>query len=181
LKIQFTPKVAYRMIERAKRTFINYPCATVKSEWKEILKDLQVFIVINPKLKTTAATAGFIKTPTARRSFKIPKEYPTTKVDGRNGYLIIEINPKYIVLDPAAEVYDTVSHELAHCLDYKIRGYYARTTASYHDEFWRKLHLRMGGTGIAYIDTASSLRMKLTKRKAKILAATFDPLDNKVG
>jgi hypothetical protein len=180
LRIQFTPKVAYRMVERAKRTFIRYPCKTIKDEWKEILKNLQVFIVINPKLKTTAATAGFIRTPTARRAFKIPKEYPTTRIDGRYGYLIIEINPKYIILDSAAEVYDTVSHEVAHCLDYAIRGFYGRSDASYHDDFWRKLHLRMGGTGEAFIDAKSKLAMNVTKRRAKEITKSFDPLDNVV-
>ena len=38
MKIKFTPKVAYRMIERAKRIFYNYPCSTVLDEWKEKLK-----------------------------------------------------------------------------------------------------------------------------------------------
>jgi hypothetical protein len=38
-------------------------------------------------------------------------------------------------------IYEIVSHELAHCIDFIIRG------ESFHDEEWRKIHRLMGGTG----------------------------------
>lgn len=42
--------------------------------------------------------------------------------------------------------YEIVSHELAHCFDFIIRG------DSFHDEPWRSIHRRMGGTGETFID-----------------------------
>jgi hypothetical protein len=40
-----------------------------------------------------------------------------------------------------ALIYEIVSHELAHCIDFIVRG------ESYHDEEWRKIHRLCGGTG----------------------------------
>ena len=178
MRINFTPKVAYRMIDRAKRTFCRYPCRTVAQEWKNLLKSLQVFIVINPKLLTTAGTACFVRVRDARTLFKIPREYEPTKVDGVLGYFIIEVNPKLVILDPPSEVYDTISHELAHCLDYKIRGFYGRTDAEVHDEFWSFLHKRMGGDGEQFIShEKSKFRLKMAAKKAQRLTKSFKPLD----
>lgn len=177
MKIAFTPRVAYRMIERAKRIFCRYPSSTVSDEWKERLKQLRVFIVINPKLKSTAGTACFVRVRAARKLFKIPQEFKPNKVDGVPGYFIVEINPKYIILDPPKEVYDTVSHELAHCLDYSIRGWFGRTIP-YHDEFWSFLHKRMGGDGESYLQTTKfKYQFKSAQKKAHEITQNFDPLD----
>lgn len=178
MKIRFTPKVAYRMVDKAKRIFCNYPHNTVPLAWKVALRYLRVFIVINPKLQTTAGTACFVRVRAARKLFQIPKKYPPIKVDGVKGYLIIEINPKLVVLDDAAEVYDTVSHELAHCLDYVLRGWYDRTEASWHDEFWSFLHKRMGGDGQGFLSRAKNkIELQRAKRKAHTITTTFNPLD----
>jgi hypothetical protein len=180
LKITFTPKVAYRMIDRAKRTFARYPSRTVSNDWKLLLKQLQVFIVINPKLKVTAGTACFVRVREARNLFAIPKTFPPVMVDGVAGYMIVEINPKIVVLDSPQEVYDTVSHELAHCLDYKIRGWYGREASSFHDEFWSFLHKRMGGNGKAYIDESEfkfNFQLRRAKSKADKITQSFDSLD----
>lgn len=179
MKIRFTPKVAYRMIDRAKRTFCRYPCRTVANDWKKLLKDIQVFIVINPKLQTTAGTACFVRIREAQTLFKIPEEYKPTRVDGVDGYFVIEVNPKLVILDPPKEVYDTISHELAHCLDYKIRGFYDRTDAEVHDEFWSFLHKRMGGDGQQFITHSKSKnRINMVAQKASKITEAFKPLDN---
>ena len=175
MKIRFTPKVAYRMIERAKRTFCRYPSLTVSEEWKATLKQLQVFIVINPKLKVTWGTGSFVKTQLARRLFKIPKEYPPTEVDCVLGYFIIEINPKLVVISSPKEVYDTLSHELAHCLDFKLRGYSGRV--EFHDELWSFLHKRMGGDGEEFYEEKSTLSIKYTTNKTKAVIQSFAPVD----
>lgn len=178
LKIAFTPKVAYRMIDRAKRTFARYPSRTVSNDWKLLLNNLQVFIVINPKLKTTAGTACFVRVREARNLFAIPRTFPPVTVDGVEGYMIIEINPKLVVLDTPQEVYDTVSHELAHCLDYKIRGWYGRDDPSFHDEFWSFLHKRMGGDGKATMDESKfNFQLRRAKPDADKITETFNSLD----
>lgn len=178
MKITFTPKVAYRMIDRAKRIFCRYPCKTISDEWKTKLKNLQVFIVINPKLQVTAGTAGFIRIREGRKLFKIPKESVPTKVDGVLGYFIIEINPKLIILDPPSEVYDTISHELAHCLDFILRGFYGKTEESFHDDFWIFLHKRMGGDGEPFLKSVKfKYQLRSAKPKAKEITENFNPLE----
>jgi hypothetical protein len=181
LKIRFTPKVAYRMIDRARRTFCKYPHSTVPQNWKDAARQLQVFIIINPKLQTTAGTACFVKVRDARTLFQIPDSYPPVRIDGVDGYLIIEINPKQVILDPVSEVYDTVSHEFAHCLDYFLRGWYGRTDSSFHDEYWSFLHKRMGGNGIpTMLTTKTKTQLHYAKKKADKITLSFDPLDNPI-
>ena len=46
-------------------------------------------------------------------------------------------------------VYEIISHELAHCIDFIVRG------ESYHDEEWRKIHQLMDGTGNTGIEYRS--------------------------
>lgn len=175
MKIRFTPKVAYRMIERAKRIFCRYPHKSISSDLKATLKQLQVFIVINPKLKVTWGNSAFVKIKQARRLFKIPKEYPPTEVDNVLGYFIIEINPKLVIISSPKEVYDTLSHELAHCLDFKIRGYYGRD--EFHDEFWSFLHKRMGGDGEEFYEGKSTIAIKYTTNKTKAVIQSFASID----
>ena len=180
MKINFTPKVANRMINRAKRTFIKYPHRSVSSDWKKALAALQVFIVINLKLKTTAGCATFLRLREARRVFQIPDELKPTLVDGVLGYFIIEINPKLVVANSPKEVYDTVSHELAHCLDFKIRGFYGKDDNIFHDEFWSFLHKRMGGNGKRNIEPDFIFPIVTrVARRAKKIQEDFKPIDNK--
>jgi hypothetical protein len=166
------------MVDRAKRIFSNYPSRTVSKDWKDILNNLQVFIVINPKLQTTAGTACFVRTREGRNLFSIPKTFAPLKVDGVYGYMIIEINPKLIVLHSPSEVYDTVSHELAHCLDYKIRGWYSRSDRSFHDDFWSFLHKRMGGNGKATMQGVTvNSKLRIAKSDADKITKSFNSLD----
>jgi hypothetical protein len=169
------------MINRAKRTFIRYPFRSVSQDWKNVLAAIQVFIVINPKLKTTAGCAHFERQRSAKRIFQIPDELKPTLVDGVLGYFIMEINPKLVVANSANETFDTISHELAHCLDFKIRGYYGKSDDQFHDEFWSFLHKRMGGNGEAFIPNSFNTHPKAKRvyRKAKKIQEDFKPIDNK--
>ena len=168
------------MINRAKRIFINYAHRSVSSDWKKALAALQVFIVINLKLKTTAGCATFLRLREARRVFQIPDELKPTLVDGVLGYFIIEINPKLVVASTPKEVYDTVSHELAHCLDFKIRGYFGKDDDAFHDEFWSFLHKRMGGNGERFIEPNYVFPLvKRVAKKARKIQEDFKIIDNK--
>lgn len=179
MKIAFTPKVANRMINRAKRTFIRYPHRSVSPDWKKALAGLQVFIVINLKLKTTAGCATFMRQRAAKRVFQIPDDLKPALVDNVLGYFIMEINPKLIVANCPKEVYDTISHELAHCLDFQIRGFYGKDDNAFHDAFWSFLHKRMGGNGKRFIDESFLYPVyKRVSRKAKKIQEDFKPIDN---
>ncbi len=168
------------MIDRAKRTFCRYPCRTVSEDWKAILRKLQIHIIMNTRLKTTAGTAEFVRLRPAHRLFPTLKDFQPTIVENVPGYLIVEINPKLVVLNPPNEVYDTVSHELAHCLDFVIRGYYGKSEKEYHDEFWSFLHKRMGGNGSQFIEkTTLDYQLRRVAKDAGELANSFNHLDNK--
>ena len=168
------------MINRAKRTFIRYPSRSVSPDWKHALAGLQVFIVINLKLKTTAGCATFMRQRAARKVFQIPKELKPTLVDDVLGYFIMEINPKLVVAGTPKEVYDTVSHELAHCLDFKIRGFFGKDDNSFHDHFWSFLHKRMGGNGERFIQESFLIpAYKRVFRRAKKIQEDFKPIDSK--
>lgn len=58
----------------------------------------------------------------------------------------IEINPWAYQNDSNRE--DTITHELAHAIDFDFRGY------TKHDEIWKNIHKLLGGTGnrTGYVD-----------------------------
>lgn len=169
------------MINRAKRTFCRYPCRTVSEDWKNILRKLQIHIIMNTRLKTTAGTAEFVRLRAAHRLFPMLKDYPPVIVEDVLGYLVVEINPKLVVMNPPNEVYDTVSHELAHCLDFVIRGYYGKSEKEYHDEFWSFLHKRMGGNGNQFIEkTLLHCQLKKVAKVADEMANKFNLTDKRL-
>jgi hypothetical protein len=52
----------------------------------------------------------------------------------------LEISVYTFFLDKK-KIYDIISHEIAHCIDFVIRG------NSFHDDYWRFIHKEMGGSG----------------------------------
>lgn len=56
---------------------------------------------------------------------------------------IIEINPKIFTWFDTNELYDTVSHEVAHLIDVIIRN---KTS---HDKHWKAIHHSMNGSGLS--------------------------------
>jgi hypothetical protein len=149
MKIEVTEKVIQRMIARSKRNFVR--SGYFSPEVTRIVKNLRILIVFNKKLKTAAGQANALTYNQAIREFKVDKRYKSYIVDQRKKYLIIEINQAMAQRDAKEEVFDTVSHEVAHCVDFVIRGYKFVSSGAarkrYHDEFWREIHLAMGGSG----------------------------------
>ena len=149
MKIEVTEKVIQRMIARSKRNFVR--SGYFSSEVTRIVKSLRILIVFNKKLKTCAGQAIALTYNQAMRVFKVDKRYKRYIVDQRKKYLIIEINQALAQRDPKEEVFDTVSHEVAHCIDFVIRGYRFVNSGvarrRFHDEFWREIHLAMKGSG----------------------------------
>lgn len=54
------------------------------------------------------------------------------------GLQLIELNPQYVELNEENEVRDTILHEIAHALAGK---------GHHHDDYWRRICLRIGGSG----------------------------------
>ena len=53
----------------------------------------------------------------------------------------IRISKHYVRYHSEEKVRDLILHEIAHALDYKIRG------ETNHDEFWKEIFRRIGGSG----------------------------------
>jgi predicted SprT family Zn-dependent metalloprotease len=144
MKKKITFSLLQRMVEVSKKNFIK---STLFSfEIKKLVKDLRVFIIFNNRLKTTVGQADAITYLEAKKRDDIDKRYKRFLVDSSRKFLIIEINKELSQTQSEKEVFDTVSHELAHCVDFVIRGYKSRKKR-YHDSYWRTLHKAMGGSG----------------------------------
>lgn len=147
-------KVTRELVEEfIKQSKINfYKTSVFSRKIKNIVRGLQVFVLFNPKLKTTA---GFATALTYREAKikNIDLSYKKYKVDSVKKYLVIEINKALAQKMPEKELFDTTSHELAHCVDFVIRGNRyingRRRVTGFHDPFWKRLHREMGGNGIA--------------------------------
>lgn len=62
--------------------------------------------------------------------------------------IVFSIDLKFstcLINKPPRILYETVSHEIAHGIDYLMRG------DSFHDEPWRKIHRMLGGSGRTFI------------------------------
>lgn len=132
------------MVDRSKRNFLK--SNFFSPELKKLVKNLRVFIVFNNKLKTTLGQADSITHYQAKKRKDIDKRYKSFKVDSCKKFLIIEINKSKAQKQKTKEIFDTVSHEFAHCVDFVIRGHVSRKN-QFHDSFWKNLHQAMGGSG----------------------------------
>jgi hypothetical protein len=152
MDIEVTHKVIGRMIQRSKKNFAK--SSFFSYEVKKLVSELRVFIIFNPRLKTCAGQANAV-TYTEALSMDFDMRYKRYLVDCARKYLIIEINKDLAQTDPPEEVYDTVSHEFAHCVDFVIRGFRyingKKRKWGFHDPFWKQLHRAMGGSGNATI------------------------------
>lgn len=59
----------------------------------------------------------------------------------RGGRIFIKMNINYISQKPEEQVLNAILHEIAHGIDYTIRG------TSYHSEIWRKIAIGIGCDG----------------------------------
>jgi predicted SprT family Zn-dependent metalloprotease len=147
----------YAMVAQAFNAIINNPASTDSIKNAAIKAQAMLKVVINPRLRVAAGRA--------RARLDI--------VTRRPSYVEIELNPSLFNRINDAEQYNTVSHEVAHVVDYFIRG------DSGHDYFWQNLHHLAGGTGeqfhkydvtglrnnvkrIILLDTITSRELKVT-------------------
>lgn len=103
---------------------------------------------LSDKIKEAFDTIELITTLRGKKaglcSYKQFIDHRTSKIIPK---LTIRINAEMASLsrDNFEEiVYDTVTHELAHAIDFLIND------KSGHEEFWQKLHIYLGGSGNRY-------------------------------
>ena len=102
-----------------RRAVSNFMASTMSQSYKDKLQEMDVRIFFNARLKSTGGRAR--------------------KAMGAGAHEL-ELNPAVMKNASPDERFNTVSHELAHCLDYQIRG------RSNHDATWKALHVAMGGS-----------------------------------
>jgi hypothetical protein len=143
MKHNLTKQLIDGMVEDAKKCFF---ASERPFREKKLLKEIIPFIYFNEKLKTTWGRAWICHSyDPERHIIGVDKSLERVRVEGRKSWFILEINPasQYAPLD---EVRDTVSHELAHLLDFRLTGWYIRYKEDHH-QGWRDIHLAMGGNG----------------------------------
>lgn len=145
MKQKLTENFILREIEKCKRTFqkSNRP-----EHEKTKLNKITVVPHINHRLGTTWGRAYLVNTRDELVDLLDLKDrVPFMYVQGRMSWFILEMNP-LAVYEPLNEVCDTVSHELAHLLDFCFEGYYTRrNNKGFHHRRWKDIHRAMGGTG----------------------------------
>ena len=147
MQMELTKEILNLMIAEAKDTFRQ---SSQSQKLKDILDNIDPLFTFNTRLRhRTYAQAG-----TVEYFCKLRKELGLTRsdkrylIDGWRQHLVIEINPTMNNLTEE-QVLNIVSHELAHCLDFILRGFEMnrKKRKGYHDEFWANLHRNMGGDG----------------------------------
>jgi predicted SprT family Zn-dependent metalloprotease len=126
-------------------TFLN---SNASPEWKEKLENLEYDVAINHKLGHIFGRA--MRPGIKRKAYGFLKHY------------LLEFNYQLLSACTPDERFQTVSHELAHILDYDIRKKFC------HDHQWKRLHSDMGGDGkrcgkIATVPTGRD-KYKITDR-----------------
>lgn len=139
MKIQFTPKVAHRMVTRAKKNFNknNHPT----KDWKRINTNLPVLVCVSRSIPNAYGYAAFV-TNEYRKFYSIDPTEPMVKIKGQKGWLVIELHAGFIAAATPGRVFKYLAHEYAHCLDYVIRNELPRNS---HDEHWQLINNYVGG------------------------------------
>ena len=143
MRQNLTKQSIEEMITEAKSIFF---ASDRPSREKKLLREIVPFIYFNDKLKTTWGRAWVCHSyDPERHMVGVDKSLERVLVEGRKSWFILEMNPASQHA-PVNEVRDTVSHELAHLLDFRISGWYIRYKEDHH-QGWKNIHLAMGGNG----------------------------------
>lgn len=146
MKIAFTPTVAKNLIRRAKNNFRRHPYAP--QPWKEIFEQLHVFVAINEVFSCDerAMAMSWMLNDFYGKKYGIDPNFAKTKVGKTEWWLCLEFQAKVVCEADGPSLFNLVTHELSHSLDYVIRGKMQETNEESHDEFFRVLMTFMGGT-----------------------------------
>lgn len=146
MKHAFTDKIVERYTERSVRNFCN---SLRPKEEKKHLKEMVNFVHfdITDHLKTSWGMANILYMDDRQaKVLNITKD--GYLIEPLNGYyhLVISLNRRILQWARPQDVFDTVSHELAHCFDFVMRG------ETYHDKYWRDIAVDMGCNGSTLAD-----------------------------
>lgn len=160
---KLTEAYVYELIYEAKKRF--YTSHQFDQRIKNILKDITPCIILNDDMcDMWYATAGIAHSRSWEVSeYNLKETMPHVMIEGRMSWYVIELNLKWLKKANKGTVYDTVSHELAHLLEMRIKGNYNRTDNRYHNAYWKNIHRAMGGSGMA---TEEGYRKWLLKNKS---------------
>lgn len=142
-----TEDLIHEFIDQAKKTF--YESRNYKRPVKTLLRRIPVNVRFETRLKTTYGWATLIPRYSRlflqdRRRYNLSKktaQFYNGDCYTKDYYPLMVLNQNVMQEESEFNAFDTVSHELAHLLDFYMRG----TTS--HDITWKNLHLAMGGTG----------------------------------
>ena len=130
----FNKIIAQEMLQKAKENFYKSAAPT---SWKTILKSLKVNIILNKKFSSTAGMMRF------QEYYSGMSFNSLTQFQGKLGKWFIELNPKVIINDSPKHIFDIISHELAHNLDFIVNE---NAYKHFHNHNWKYIHKCMGGT-----------------------------------
>jgi len=150
MRTKLTHSYIEDLIKRAKCNFLK---SDQPDKIKEIIMDLNPHILFRQGWRTTYGMASAIEYQSYDRlimGFK--RNDPRYNIDTKKQHLVIEVSDMCQEIK-AGEVFELVSHELAHCLDFILRGYILnrKKRKGYHDDYWSNLHRNMGGSGNQFL------------------------------
>lgn len=146
MKIAFTPTIAYNLIKRAKNNFRRHPYAP--QVWKDIFDKLQIYVAIAETIPESPNcwAMSWLLNDYHGKTYGIDPQAPKTKIGNKEWWLCVEFQINAVCEADGPSLFNLVTHEVAHSLDYVIRGKMQATNEESHDEFFKVLMGMMGGT-----------------------------------
>lgn len=146
MKPRLNENFILKEVEKAKKKFF---LSDRPEHEKRKLEKITVNPYINDRLASTWGRAYLVNTrDDLTDELDLIGRIPYMYIQGRMSWFILEMNP-LVQKEPIGEVCDTISHELAHLLDFCFEGFYNRRKGKgFHHKRWRCMHEAMGGTGL---------------------------------
>lgn len=166
MKITFTPAVASRIIRKIKDHFNQHPLAP--AEWKLALTSLPVYGCVSNEIHCNnghkAMAMSWILNKKYGAEYKIDPNEPMIQVGQGFFWPTIEFDVGVVSTADAESLYNLTAHELAHSLDYRLRG---QTKAEDHDPFWGTIFMFMGGHEEYRFPNRNKLQTRINKSIAR--------------
>lgn len=142
-----TEEDLYNIINEVKEIFRE---SDAPNEYKDVLDSIHPFIIFDDIGNGIYGRAylGHSKMFEVVE-YGISNIIPSIQYEGRKCWHIIELSSIFLNKRNRVNLYDTVSHELAHLLEFRINGYNKRKHYRYHNKVWKQIHRWMGGSALA--------------------------------
>lgn len=123
------------------------------AKYRKFFTKHDVFIRFNGRLRRCMGQAQPYAVYGNKRfaqKHQIPKNFKTTIVDGYESFLVADISTLQLPPMTKADYYDTVVHEIAHCVDFYYSGWRGRTVTEMHAESFEKIYRPLKNTWEIY-------------------------------